>query len=165
MEEVANKIYTRKGDEGYSSLNGKDVIKKSDRIFSVLGTLDELNSHIGIMIPYPRDKTFDWIQDTLIHIGSVLSGHRNDNDFDFEGRTILLEQRIDINQQGEKPITGFIKPRHQCHVARAVCRRFERKLVKIQHLSISPILMFVNRLSDYLFILGTYTQMKLEKIQ
>ncbi|MFM8431882.1 MAG: cob(I)yrinic acid a,c-diamide adenosyltransferase [Bacteroidota bacterium] len=163
------KIYTRKGDEGATSLIGGSRVPKHDLRIETYGTVDELNSWIGLL----RDQQIDvWyldhllrIQDRLFTIGSLLADdgtskniilpHLKENDI------TLLEDAIDRMEEQLPPMRNFVLPGGHpivsyCHIARCVCRRAERHTVYLheQH-DVDPlILKYLNRLSDYLFVLS-----------
>jgi cob(I)alamin adenosyltransferase len=163
------KVYTKTGDKGTTALIGGDRVKKySDRI-EAYGTVDELTAYIGLI----RDsKPNDDIQDQLAIIQNnlmVLGGELAAQDgFDLskiptvENNFITwLEQRIDEMEEELPPLKAFVLPGghlivSHCHVARTICRRAERKTVYVLEQSeISPLLAkYLNRLSDYLFVLS-----------
>lgn len=165
---MAFKIYTKTGDQGETSLfGGKRLLKSHLRIESY-GTVDELNSFIGVV----RDSitsidTKDFlteIQNRLFDIGSNLAVDSEKpmpvpqiDDSDIQA----LEKAIDTMDLVLPPLKNFILPSGHttvsfCHVARTVCRRAERHLVALaQEDNVNPILIqYLNRLSDYLFTLA-----------
>jgi len=163
------KIYTKTGDKGETSLiGGTRVPKYHDRI-EAYGTVDELISYIGLI----RDQKIDEqiksvlieIQDRLMTCASILATDCDncdvkipeiyDNDID------KLEKEIDAMEQNLPPLTSFILPGGHttvsfCHIARNVCRRAERLSIKVQdQLKHSDkVIQYLNRLSDYLFVLS-----------
>ena len=164
------KIYTKTGDKGQTSLfGGKRVSKGNDRI-DAYGTVDELNSFIGLLIAHLNDsrsvQILDQIQNELFIIGSRLASGEQvpDSIPQIKPEKIeILETEIDwINEQIE-PLKNFILPQGSkaisfCHVARCVCRRAERATVKLsEYESVEEIIIkYLNRLSDYLFTLARW---------
>lgn len=163
------KIYTKTGDKGTTSLfGGKRVPKHHIRIESY-GTVDELNSYIGLIRDQKIDKnTFDVlieIQDRLFTLGSMLATEPGNEKVKvpqlFEEDITLLENEIDKMNEVLPEMRSFVLPGGHttvsyCHIARCVCRRAERLAV---HLSeIEPVqeivVKYLNRLSDYLFVLS-----------
>ena len=170
------KIYTKTGDKGTTALFGGTRVPKHHIRIESYGTVDELNSHIGLI----RDQKFDQhykdilinVQDKLFIIGAILatdpekailkSGKERLDIERISSEDIeLLENEMDIMNAALPPMTNFILPGgHQtvsfCHVARCVCRRAERLASALNE--ISPIesnaLTYLNRLSDYLFVLA-----------
>lgn len=170
------KIYTKKGDKGTTSLfGGTRVLKHHIRIESY-GTVDELNSHIGLI----RDQEIDshskdiliTIQKKLFTVGAILAadpkkailktGKERLNIPKISNEDIeLLEQEMDKMNTHLPTMTHFVLPGgHQtvsfCHIARCVCRRAERFATALNELEpIQPnTLIYLNRLSDYLFVLA-----------
>jgi cob(I)alamin adenosyltransferase len=163
------KIYTRTGDKGDTSLiSGKRVLKCSVRI-EAYGTVDELNSVTGMLRDQRECGKFNddlsVIQDRLFIIQSLLSAenaedmeklpHLSDEDVAF------LEKQIDLMNEGLPEISNFIIPGGQqavswTHIARTVCRRAERIIVRLdaEESVETRIISYVNRLSDYFFVLA-----------
>jgi len=170
------KIYTKTGDKGQTSLfGGTRVPKYNDRI-ETYGTVDELNSYIGLIrdqkIATKIKENLIQIQTDLFTLGAMLatpkekenlkSGKRRLNIPTIDQDSILfLENKIDIMNEDLKPMTNFILPGGHttvsyCHIARCVCRRAERLVVKLSTELVidGTIIMYLNRLSDYLFVLA-----------
>jgi cob(I)alamin adenosyltransferase len=163
------KIYTKKGDSGTTGLiGGTRVLKSSLRIESY-GTIDELNSYIGVV----RDQGIDIkyieqlieIQDRLFTIGSSLASDPEKSNMkipDLKSEDIsLLENWMDDMDAELPEMKFFVLPGgHQavsfCHVARCVCRRSERLIVDLsEHEFVAELVTaYINRLSDYLFVLS-----------
>jgi cob(I)alamin adenosyltransferase len=163
------KIYTKKGDQGETSLIGGMRVPKYDLRIESYGTVDELNSHLGVLrdqeirVDY-RNQIID-IQQVLFTIGSHLAVGKEGSSMKLpELKTThieTLEHQIDAMDEVLPPMRFFVLPGgHQAvsfaHVARCVCRRAERLVV---HLSseeqVNPLIMtYLNRLSDYLFTLS-----------
>ncbi len=170
------KIYTKTGDKGKTALFGGTKVPKHHIRIESYGTVDELNSHLGLV----RDQDIDThskgilatIQNKLFTVGAILatdpekavlkSGKERLNIPKISSEDIeLLEQEIDNMNEALPPMTHFILPGgHQtvsfCHIARCVCRRAERLAAALNDLEpFQPeTLMYLNRLSDYLFVLA-----------
>jgi cob(I)alamin adenosyltransferase len=174
---MAMKIYTKTGDAGKTSLIGGTKVLKSDPRIEAYGTVDELNSYIGLVSDYCNDEAektiLKEIQDRLFTIGSELACDPQKatkmklpdlHESDVE----LLEKEMD-RMDAELPVMKhFILPGGMpaisfMHIARCVCRRAERCAVDLhEHDGAVPslIIKYLNRLSDYLFMLSRYTGMK-----
>ncbi|TCJ14637.1 cob(I)yrinic acid a,c-diamide adenosyltransferase [Flaviaesturariibacter flavus] len=167
------KIYTKTGDKGTTALIGGTRVPKSDLRIESYGTVDELNSWIGVCMDHiadPQSKmTLREIQDRLFTVGSALACDPEKEpklripDLHAEDIT-LLEKEIDRMNEALEPMRAFILPGGApavsfLHVARCVCRRAERLCVSLQEVDtdLEPlILQYLNRLSDYLFVLARY---------
>ena len=164
-------VYTKTGDNGESGLaNGKRV-SKADPIFEILGTLDEFNSHLGsCVVLLPKEKKLLEIQDTLFHVGAEIAGSHKTKLT--ERKTSELEKMID-SLQGKMEdnwyqkflLPGGSEEAARLDIARTVCRRLERLIVTYsQTTSVSPfILKYINRLSDYLYVLRCYVNVQGKK--
>jgi len=167
------KIYTKTGDKGTTSLIGGTKVSKSHIRIETYGTVDELNSFIGLCSDYITDKnshtTLKEIQDRLFTIGSSLACDAEKEPMfklpDLKETDItFLEDEIDKMNELLPPMKFFVLPGghlavSNLHVARCVCRRAERLCVSMQEneLFIDPIVIkYINRLSDYLFVLARY---------
>lgn len=168
-------VYTKTGDSGESGLANGKRMGKDELIFDVLGTLDELNSHLGFcVVILPNEKKLIEIQDTLFYLGAEIAGSK---------KAILsvhkiteLETLIDDlqKQMGENWYQKFLLPggseaAARLDIARTVCRRCERLIVTYaKQEEISPeILKYINRLSDYLYVLRCHVNLnqgKKEKV-
>ena len=170
---MATKIYTKTGDEGKTSLIGGTKVSKSDLRIESYGTIDELNSFIGMVSDYVQDepvkKVLKEIQDRLFTIGSSLACDPDKEPLmkipDLKEADIrALEEEIDRMQLILPPMRSFILPGGHVavsttHVTRCVCRRAERLCVhlKDQQEFVEPlVIIYLNRLSDYLFVLARY---------
>ncbi len=177
---MAFKIYTKTGDKGETSLFGGARVPKSHVRVEAYGTVDELNSYIGLLtdlIDTPQYKTIlKEIQDRLFTIGSILATEpsKQMKTPDLKNEDIqLLENEIDTMDDQLPPLKNFILPGGHstvsfCNIARTVCRRAERLVINLVLLEkeeeqpINPhnelgqalVIQYLNRLSDYLFILG-----------
>ncbi len=171
---MAFKIYTKTGDKGQTSLIGGTRLPKHHIRIEAYGTVDELNSHIGLLRDVIEDKTtFDLlisIQDRLFTIGSHLAADPEKNKMQlppvFEEDVVALEKAIDkINEQVPE-MKSFVLPGGHihvsyCHIARCVCRRAERAVLRLaDNEKVEEIhAKYLNRLSDYLFMLSRWITM------
>ncbi|MDR1724882.1 MAG: cob(I)yrinic acid a,c-diamide adenosyltransferase [Bacteroidales bacterium] len=162
-------IYTRKGDDGTTALVGGARVRKDDLRVEVYGTLDELNSYIGLVRELTNNQEHKnqllLIQNLLFNAESLIACE-NDSICktlpQIEQRHIdFLEQSIDILSENIPNLTQFVLPGgsvlvSQINIARTVCRRVERLCVKFncQNKIDERILRFINRLSDYFFALS-----------
>ena len=170
------KIYTKTGDGGVTALfGGQKVPKNHDRIESY-GTVDELNSYIGLIRDQDINSHYKTIlievQDRLFTVGAMLAtppekellknGEPRLKKLGIVASDIeFLEKEIDNMEESLPPMTHFILPGghptvSHCHIARCICRRAERLTVHLSHNEpISEIaIQYLNRLSDYLFVLA-----------
>ncbi len=166
------KIYTKTGDIGETSLLGGKRVSKSALRIDVYGTIDEVNSYIGLVRDVQTDErqkeVLKEVQDRLFTIGATLASDPESDskkvpdlhEVDIE----LLEKAIDVMETELPPLTHFVLPGGHvhvsyCHLARTICRRAERLAVSLGHQTeISPLIIkYLNRLSDYLFVLGRKT--------
>lgn len=164
------KIYTKKGDSGYTQLlGGTKVLKCNDQI-ECYGTIDELNAFIGNIydqnINVHQNRVLKKIQNQLFNLGSIVAYDNNNKislpNFNVKNIT-LLENEIDLIDQEIPKLTTFILPSghniaSKCHIARTICRRAERNIVKISkdRDDYLTYIKYLNRLSDYLFVLARY---------
>jgi cob(I)alamin adenosyltransferase len=165
------KIYTKTGDQGETSLIGGTRVPKYHLRIEAYGTVDELNSWIGLIrdqeMATSNKELLLEIQDRLFTIGSLLASdpdkskmklpvlHQQDID--------LLEQEMDKMEENLPPLKSFILPGGHStvsyiHIARCVCRRTERLVVHLSDDNVidSKISIYLNRLSDFLFMLGRF---------
>ena len=165
------KIYTKKGDKGHTSLMDGEIVKKHNLSVDAYGTIDELNSFIGLLKDYLIDNKIkvilNNIQLNLFSIGSILAAGKNNiksSKVKIDKKDVLdLESHIDkLNEDlpGLKNfiIPGGLKTSSYSHVCRSICRRAERKISELnKDISVdSNILAYVNRLSDFFFILSRH---------
>lgn len=163
------KIYTKKGDNGTTGLIGGTRILKSSLRIEAYGTMDELNSYIGLVRDQDIHERYKnqliEIQDRLFTIGSSLAADPEKSTMkipDLHAKDIeTLEEWMDEMEEVLPEMKNFVLPGgHQtvsfCHVARCVCRRGERIIVDLnQHEFVAELIIsYVNRLSDYLFVLS-----------
>ena len=163
------KIYTKTGDKGQTSLLGGTRVSKHHIRIEAYGTVDELNSHIGLI----RDQKIDEhsknilieIQDRLFTIGSSLASDSEKSKVKFPGLNeedvVLLEKEIDLMNEVLPVMKSFVLPGGHiivsyCHIARCVCRRGERAVIALSENSFvhELVIKYMNRLSDYLFVLS-----------
>ena len=170
---VMFKIYTKTGDKGGTSLIGGVRVPKNHIRIESYGTVDELNSFIGMIRDLAQHEDINTalreVQDRLFTIGSILAT-TPDKDVKMklpdlhDADVTWLEQRIDEMNEVLPEMRAFILPggnlaSSTCHVARCVCRRAERICVDMQEHQepVSPlVIQYLNRLSDYLFVLARY---------
>lgn len=164
------KIYTKTGDDGTTGLVGGSRVKKFDVRLEAYGTVDELNAAIGLLRAYPIQKDIKdllvQIQNKLFNIGSRLASDDKGAEFTAnlaisEAHTKVLEDAIDRYESDLPELDHFILPGGefavaQCHVARTVCRRAERRILEFAEKGAvqSETIKYVNRLSDLLFVLS-----------
>src|SRR5678816_1047006 len=175
---MAIKIYTKTGDKGNTSLIGGTKVPKNDIRIETYGTVDELNSWIGLISDQLADDTvkneLKEIEDRLFTVGSSLA-----TDTEKEPKTRLpdlhvadiqfLEDRIDFMTGKLPAMKNFILPGghvtvSSIHITRCVCRRAERLAVNMQQHDLfvdEKVIQYLNRLSDYLFTLARYAAQKL----
>ena len=165
---MAFKIYTKTGDQGETSLFGGKRLPKDHIRIEAYGTVDELNAHIGLLrdsvTGQQERQLLKDVQDRLFDMGAVLAtepGKSLPTQGIVEEDVQLLEKAIDRLDEQLPPLKNFILPGGHltisfCHLARCVCRRAERRLVSLSELeAVDPVIIrFLNRLSDYLFVLA-----------
>ena len=161
MANRLTKIYTRTGDDGSTGMADGSRVAKDDLLVHVIGEVDELNSQLAVVVCHVADdfsESLKTIQNELFNIGAELT----------LGQAMLkqenidwLEKNLDELNQSLTPLKEFILPggglaAAHCHVARAICRRTERSLVSLnkQNELNSYLMAYINRLSDYLFVLA-----------
>lgn len=167
---MAFKIYTKTGDQGETSLFGGQRLPKDHIRIEAYGTVDELNANIGMVYDSITDEsskiTLKAVQDRLFTIGSILATASDQPSpvLDIHSEDVeVLEKAIDKMEATLPALKHFILPGghptiSHCHLARCVCRRAERRVISLAHESAVPdiLLKYLNRLSDYLFVLGRY---------
>lgn len=163
-------IYTRTGDKGTTSLVGGQRVSKADRRIESYGTIDELNSFIGLLmtaIDDAEDEQFLlFIQHKLFTIGSYLATDQSTTELKIESQVTQesiekIEHEIDRIDENLPKMKNFVLPggcrsASLAHVCRTVCRRAERRIYSLAEQAEveDPVLIFINRLSDYLFVLA-----------
>lgn len=163
------KIYTKTGDKGQTSLIGGTRVPKYHLRIEAYGTVDELNSYIGLIRDQEIDKNYKEIlkeiQDRLFTIGSSLASDPERSKMkipDIKTEDVeLLEKEMDRMNEALPELKNFILPGGHttvsyCHLARCVCRRAERLSIELSEQSFVEELakIYLNRLSDYLFVLS-----------
>jgi cob(I)alamin adenosyltransferase len=171
------KIYTRGGDEGFTSLASGVRIAKSAPQLDAYGSVDELNSVVGIIRAHlddsldktrNLDRQLKTIQNLLFNVGSLLAcdsdalrmkmpqlpiAAATDLENQIDGLSAPLTELKNFILPGGSPVSSY------CHLARTVCRRAEREVVRYlekDKVSLPHIVVYLNRLSDYLFVLARY---------
>ena len=170
------KVYTKTGDNGTTALFGGTRVPKDHIRIESYGTVDELNSYIGLL----RDQEIDShyknilieIQDRLFTVGAILATPpekevKKNGELRLQKLGILesdielLENEIDTMEEALPPMTHFVLPGghptvSHCHIARCICRRAERLAVHLDHNEAvaEVVIKYLNRLSDYLFVLA-----------
>jgi cob(I)alamin adenosyltransferase len=163
------KIYTKTGDKGYTSLIGGTRVPKHHLRIESYGTVDELNSYIGLIrdqaIADEDKETLKEIQDRLFTIGSTLASDPKKSKMKIpdlhEEDIVFLESEMDKMNLILPELRHFILPggntiASYCHIARCVCRRAERMTVHLaeEEFVEEKVIIYLNRLSDYLFTLS-----------
>lgn len=172
------KIYTRTGDAGQTSLIGGRRVSKADLRIDSYGTVDELNSWVGLLRDQPvnanRRVLLKEIQDRLFTAGAELAtdpdkAPRQAMPAIIESDIIRLENAMDDMDEALPELRKFVLPGgHQsvsfAHLARTVCRRAERLAINLnEHSSVDPLVIkYLNRLSDYLFVLSRKMALELD---
>jgi cob(I)alamin adenosyltransferase len=171
------KIYTRKGDDGNTSLAGGRRVPKYHLRVEAYGSVDELISWIGILRDfrenYERKDTIIYIQDQLMRCAVILATEKIDGKADKylpdKASISFLENEIDRMEIKLPLINKLILPGGHvlvsyCHIARSVCRRAERAVLKLNSVEEVPdiVYKFLNRLSDFLFVLSRLISFELD---
>jgi cob(I)alamin adenosyltransferase len=178
------KIYTKTGDKGDTGLFGGNRVPKDNLRIECYGTIDELNSYIGLLkdqeISKNSKEKLIIIQNDLFTLGAMLAtppekeilknGKERLNIPKINNNSVVfLEKEIDMMNQKLQPMTHFILPGGHtivsfCHISRCICRRAERLCVSLHREEgiENTILMYLNRLSDYLFVLARKLTLELQ---
>lgn len=167
-----NKIYTRTGDKGDTGLGDGKRVRKYDLRVDAFGTVDEVNATIGLVRLHTKGETdaaLGRIQNDLFDLGADLCTPETAGEKPGEALRIAdvqvdrLEREIDVLNARLSPLNSFILPGGSqeaafLHLARTVCRRAERLMVELGDAeTVNPAaLRYINRLSDYLFVLGRH---------
>ena len=171
------KIYTLTGDDGTTSLSGGRRVPKQSLQVEAYGSVDELIAWIGLLRDHreniSRNELLIYIQSQLMSCAASLA----DDCENINSRKILpdvdcvslIEKEIDSMEETLSPLKNFILPGGNllvsyCHIARCVCRRAERAVLRLNEVSESPeiVIKFLNRLSDYLFVLSRKIGLELD---
>ena len=177
---ILNKIYTKTGDDGTTALGNGERIAKSSKRVSAYGSVDELNSFIGLARSFIEsdklkelDKILATIQNDLFDLGADLCIPDKDKNADslkiVKSYVKNLEKEIDkLNSQLE-PLRSFILPggtkvSAYVHIARTIARRCEREMIELRQIELAEIskeaVQYINRLSDFLFVAARYVNLK-----
>jgi cob(I)alamin adenosyltransferase len=164
------RVYTRTGDDGTTGLIGGRRVQKFDLRLEAYGTVDELNSWIGLIRSQAVNSTIVHdlieIQNKLFVVGALLATdtaavENSDKLPCCEQDILFLEERMDELLDSLPPLTSFLLPGGSntvsyCHIARTVCRRAERRAYQLSAETAVPnqVLKYLNRLSDYLYVLS-----------
>jgi len=175
---MKSKVYTLTGDKGTTSLVGGQRVDKDNMRVEAYGTVDELNSHIGLLASLLGDsddeatsKLIFKIQNRLFNLGAYLATETADEASPVYGLTdddvLAIEARIDEMDATLPPVKSFILPggchaAAQCDVCRTVARRAERRVITLsRNAAVNSLAKrYLNRLSDYFFILSRYLNVK-----
>ena len=166
-----NRIYTKTGDAGETSLGDGRRVPKTDPRIVAYGTVDELNSHLGVVLAAnPTFEYAEWlvrIQNDLFDVGADLCVPESKEPPDYTPLRVTVEQItqienwIDTANEKLTPLTSFILPggsvtAAHLHVARTVCRRCEIEIIRLAAIEPinSQVAIYLNRLSDLLFVLA-----------
>lgn len=172
------RIYTKTGDDGTTGLIGGSRVKKYDIRLEAYGTVDELNSWIGVIrsteIEPHAKSILENIQQKLFVIGAQLATDENAQALKNqlpcnEEDVLLLEKEMDqmftvLPKLSHFILPGGCLPASYCHIARTVCRRAERRIVELsEKAEVNPqLIIYINRLSDYLFVLSRKVSLDLK---
>ncbi len=177
---VLNKIYTRTGDEGETSLSTGERRVKHDARISAYGTVDETNAVVGVArlhVSGDMDEMLGRIQNDLFDLGADLATPEGNEPLPFEALRVTeaqvdrLEKEIDRLNAYLAPLDSFVLPggtvgAAYLHMARTVARRAERLMVEVMRSGENvdaPALKYINRLSDFLFVAARYVNEKGER--
>ncbi len=159
-----SKIYTKTGDSGKTSLSGSAKVSKDDLRIEVIGEFDEISSHLGVALSFDVPEkvrlNLQQIQKSIYKLSSSVAGFK---DFDTFAVVNRLEKQIDQYSSDLPELKEFIAPggvssASHVYLARAVCRRAERRLVLLtkKHEELKDLVVYANRLSDLLFVIARY---------
>lgn len=169
------KVITKKGDKGMTYLGEGSNVSKSDLRIETLGDLDELNAVLGVAIISCEDnnvhKELTDIQNDLLNLGGEVAVPNIGNILIKEDRINILENKTETLNKTLPPLKDFILPggdelSSRLHVARAVCRRAERSVVRLAESDDGGLrwIRYLNRLSDFLFVLARSKNSQSEEI-
>jgi cob(I)alamin adenosyltransferase len=171
------KIYTLTGDDGTTSLAGGRRVQKHSQRVEAYGTVDELIAWIGLLRDHrenhERRELLIYIQSQLMSCAAALATDNENPPADVilpePGCLSILETEIDKMEESLSPLRNFLLPGgtllvSYCHIARCVCRRAERAVLRLNISEKSPeiVTKFLNRLSDYLYVLSRKISLELE---
>ena len=165
------KVYTKTGDKGETSLFGGSRVSKGHIRIHAYGTVDELNSYIGLLSDLSPDESMNQeflrIQDRLFTLGALLATENEATKKKLPSITLkdisFLEESIDRMEESLDPLKTFVLPGGHptvsyCHISRCVCRRAERICVELSEINKVEefVIQYLNRLSDYLFVFSRH---------
>ncbi len=170
------KIYTKTGDKGMTSLVGGERVSKTHARLEAYGTVDELNSQLGLLATYLEQeedrRVVEQVQNDLFVVGGYLATDQSHTSLRTQSvvsdqMIAMIESAIDETESQLPPLRAFILPGGSrgsavCHVCRTVCRRAERRILELNNQLTaqgegeidSNVLRYINRLSDFLFVLA-----------
>ncbi|MDR1918062.1 MAG: cob(I)yrinic acid a,c-diamide adenosyltransferase [Tannerellaceae bacterium] len=170
MDTKKSRVYTKTGDQGTTSLVGGKRVAKTDTRIESYGTTDELNAFVGLLMTEISEQedldALRFVQHKLFTIGSYLATDRECTELKMESRVSpesisRIEGEIDRLDGSLTPMKRFVLPggcrsAALAHVCRTVCRRAERQIYRLHEAAgiEEPVLIFINRLSDYFFVLA-----------
>ncbi len=177
---ILNKIYTRTGDKGYTGLGTGERVKKHSLRISAYGTIDETNACIGLVRLHTQDDAdidamLARVQNDLFDLGADLCAPDNGEKLEYtplritEAQVVRLENEIDRLNGELSPLRSFVLPGGSAasaalHLARTVSRRAERLIVELGDRDGEPVgepvIKYINRLSDFLFVVSRYLNKK-----
>ncbi|MBU0981939.1 cob(I)yrinic acid a,c-diamide adenosyltransferase [Patescibacteria group bacterium] len=149
-------ISTKTGDTGETSLFSGERVLKDNFIIEILGTIDELNAHLGVIASEHNADFLISIQRDLYELGALIANSKSQENFHLPLQT--LDELINTLEAELPPLKNFILPgghpiAAKINLARTVCRRLERRMLKVTPLPTAS-LPYINRLSDFLFLLA-----------
>lgn len=157
------KVYTGSGDYGTTILTRGTKVSKDDIRVEAYGTIDELNSFIGLLYSLTDEPFLEEIQKKLFIVGGYFADEEAITSGITTNHISVLESQIDFLESQLEPLQGFILPRGNhaaglCHVCRTICRRAERRMISFKNshgveMDMNPFI-YINRLSDYFFVLA-----------
>lgn len=165
-------IYTKTGDQGQTSLANGQRVSKNDNLINAYGTADELNAFVGFLraalAATNETKCKEqllWIQQRLFNLGASLA--KAPGDWISEEDASQLEKWMDCLQEQLPPLHAFVLPADseivaRCHICRTITRRLERAMIGINNENYHEMI-FVNRLSDYFYLIARYFEQKCDK--
>jgi cob(I)alamin adenosyltransferase len=171
------KIYTLTGDDGTTSLSGGKRVPKHCLRVEAYGSVDELITWIGLLRSHKennnRKEILVYIQDQLMYSAAALASDKDNPDsksvLPEENCVKKVEDEIDKMEAELPPVNSFVLPGgnimvSHCHIARTVCRRAERSVLRLKETEYTPdiVIKFLNRLSDYLFVLSRKMTLELD---
>lgn len=174
------KVYTKTGDKGTTELIGGKRVPKDNARIEVYGAVDELISYVGLLrdqnIREELQQDLISIQDRLMTIASILATDCENCNYKIpalkEADITFLETRIDTFDKELPPLNAFVLPGgHQivsfCHITRSICRRVERMTITLnrEHTVPDHVIKYLNRLSDYLFVLSRLLTKDLQAVE